>query len=71
MDVSSEYMVTGHDKNLTLWNVESSYKDQITKVWEVNTSDEVQIKTQIEKKMNLVLASSSAKNVTLFDLKSG
>ena len=24
MDVSSEYMVTGHDKYLTLWNVESS-----------------------------------------------
>lgn len=57
-------MATGHEKCLSVWSLPN-----MTKVWDYEPrASEVIIKTQIDPSARLVLASSTAKKVTMLSL---
>ena len=74
MDIasSSHYLLTGHDKILQLW-----YLSSLEKVWDKRpdsirkTGSQDQIKVQIDAYASIVIASSTDKQVTIYEAATG
>ena len=65
MDISCEYMVTGHDKQLSFWQMPS-----LNKVWE-QEQPEVQLRTYLDPTASIVISSSTDKSVTIYEAATG
>jgi len=70
MDIAeqAQFMATGHDKQLSMWEL-----PEMENVWNYVSPDpqEVQIRTQLDPTATIVISSSTAKTVTIFDAESG
>ncbi len=64
----AQFMATGHEKQLDVWQL-----PDVEKVWSYQSQDqqEVQIRTQLDPTATIVISSSTAKTVTIFDVASG